>query len=160
MAKYKSENYKGKKLNFIKRHSGMIFAQAPEITTQYIGIGKTKKQAFEDAKDSIDKIKPKVSGRFNAGEVLRQLGGNKFIAMTGAKNFVKDDINQMISFKIMRNAKGVSHVRITLNAMDTYDMEFLSIRAGKIKVKSKFDGAYNDMLQSVFTEHTGLYTYL
>jgi len=97
---------------------------------------------------------------FSAGEVLKQLGGNKFRAMTGAKNFVKDDAKQMIIFKIGRNSKGVNYVRITLNSMDTYDMEFISMRAGKKTIKSKADGVYNDQLQEVFTNHTGMDTHL
>jgi len=97
---------------------------------------------------------------FQAGEVLRQLGGNKFIAMTGAKDFVRDDAQQKISFKIGRNAKSINYVTITLNSMDTYDIVFLRARAGKITVVSKVDGIYNDQLQDVFTEHTGLYTHL
>ncbi len=97
---------------------------------------------------------------FNAGEVLKQLGGNRFIAMTGAKNFVRDDNKQTIVFKIGRNNKQVNHVRITLNVMDTYDMEFLWCSVKGVKLKSSSEGVYNDMLQSIFTEHTGLNTSL
>ena len=97
---------------------------------------------------------------FSAKEVLNQLGGNKFVAMTGAKNFVKDDSKRMIAFKIGKNCKGVNYVRITLNSMDTYDMEFISVRGGKLTVKSEANNIYNDQLQEVFTEHTGLYTRL
>ena len=99
-------------------------------------------------------------GDFNAGEVLRQLGGNRFIMMTGAKNFVKNDAKKTISFKIGRNSKRVNHVRITLNSMDTYDMEFLWISVKGIKVVSKEMGVYNNSLQAVFTEHTGMDTSL
>jgi len=97
---------------------------------------------------------------FNAGTILQQLGGNKFIAMTGAKNFVKDDKKKLITFKIGSNIKNVNYVRIKLNQMDTYDMEFLNIRAGKIKVKSRAKNVYDDQLQQVFTHHTGLDTHL
>ena len=98
--------------------------------------------------------------KMQAGEILRQLGGNRFIAMTGAKHFVADDKKRLIIFKIGRNSKGVNYVRITLNPMDTYDMEFIMMRAGKITVKSKATRVYNDQLQEIFTEHTGLYTRL
>jgi len=97
---------------------------------------------------------------FSAGEILKQLGGNKFIAMTGAKNFIRDDNKKLISFKIGRNCSGINYVKITLNSMDTYDMEFINIRAGKITIKSQAEGVYNDQLQSIFTEHTGMYTHL
>lgn len=95
-----------------------------------------------------------------ASEILRQLGGGRFMAMTGAKNFVKDNNKQMIAFKIGRNSKGINYVKITLNSMDTYDMEFISLRGNNMKIVSRADGIYNDQLQEVFTENTGLYTHL
>ena len=95
-----------------------------------------------------------------AWEILKQLGGNRFIAMTGAKNFLRDDNKQLIAFKIGRNSKSINHVRITLNSMDTYDMEFINIRAGKIKIISEVEGVYNDQLQDIFTQKTGMYTHL
>lgn len=93
-------------------------------------------------------------------EILKQLGGNRFIMMTGAKNFGYSD-NHM-SFKVGRNSKKVSHVRITLTEMDLYKMEFLNCnaRTGEVKTISEVDGIYNDMLESMFTEKTGLYTRL
>ena len=102
----------------------------------------------------------KYKSYFNAVETLNQLGGNRFIAMTGAKDFVRDDAHQSITFRIGRNAKSVNVVKITLNSMDTYDMEFLMVRGADTFVRSKATGVYNDQLQDVFTEHTGLYTHL
>ena len=92
-----------------------------------------------------------------AGEMLKQLGGNKFIAMTGAKNFAVGP--KGASFKIGRNSKNVNYVRIDLKN-DLYDMEFIQMRAGKLKVKSKVKQIYADQLQQMFTKHTGMYTSL
>lgn len=87
-------------------------------------------------------------------EILKQLGGNRFIAMTGAKHFVHDD--KMMAFQIpMRNK--IRGVRIYLNGMDTYDMEFLN---RNFEVADRAEGIYNDSLQNVFTQKTGLYTHL
>ena len=116
--------------------------------------------AYKVKKKKSWKSQVEISSSFSAGQVLNQLGGNKFIAMTGAKDFVKDDAKQMIAFKIGRNAKSINYVRITLNPMDTYDMEFIMIRAGKLTVKSKAEGVYNEQLQEVFKEHTGMNTHL
>ena len=63
-------------------------------------------------------------------------------------------------FKIGRNSKGVNHARINLNSMDTYDVEFISIRGDKMTVKSEVKGVYADMLRDVFEQHTGLRTSL
>lgn len=97
---------------------------------------------------------------FSAQTVLEQLGGNKFIAMTGAKDFTKDDAKHMIGFRIGRNSKSVNYVRITLTPRDTYDMEFLGIRNMELKPRSKSTDVYADQLQEIFTEHTGMDTHL
>ena len=98
--------------------------------------------------------------RLDPRQLLQQLGGNKFIAMTGAKNLAVDKAKNTLHMKIGRNAKGVSHLRIKLTGADLYDMEFLQVRAGNVKVKSKVKGVYNDQLQKMFTKHTGMYTSL
>ena len=105
-------------------------------------------------------VKESVNERMDkrqAGEMLKQLGGNKFIAMTGAKNFAVGP--KGASFKIGRNSKNVNYVRIDLKN-DLYDMEFIQMRAGKMKVKSKVKQIYADQLQQMFTKHTGMYTSL
>ena len=55
-------------------------------------------------------------------EIIKQLGANKFIAMTGAKGFSFG--SNGLSFKIGRNAKAVNYVVIDLNAKDLYDIKF------------------------------------
>ena len=44
--------------------------------------------------------------------------------------------------------------------MDTYDVEYLSVRAYKEKVKYKAKGIYADMLRDSFEANTGLRTSL
>ena len=97
---------------------------------------------------------------WRAEEVLKQLGGNKFIAMTGAKNFVKNDSKRSISFKIPKAKNNINYVTITLTPMDVYDVEFYSVRGINLKLVKKEKGVYNDQLQSIFTKNTGLYTRL
>lgn len=89
-------------------------------------------------------------------EILRQLGGNKFIAMTGAKNFWCD--NYTMGFKLpgTMTKNRINHIKITLNAMDTYDIEFISIRGGIMKTVERAAGIYNDMLQNIVADRTGL----
>ena len=89
-------------------------------------------------------------------EILNQLGGNKLIAMTGARNFVSSP--DSLGFKIpSRSAKnGINFVKITLNSMDTYDVQFKKIWNMKITDISSHDGIYNDMLKPLFVKETGL----
>ena len=98
--------------------------------------------------------------RLNPKETIKQLGGNRFLYMVGAKNLAVDKPRNELHMKIMRNAKGVSHVVIKLTSLDLYDMRFLQIRAGKIRVKATEKGVYGDQLATFFKKHTGLNTRL
>lgn len=93
-----------------------------------------------------------------AQTILNQLGGGRFIAMTGASNLTGRPDG--LSFKIGRNSKKVTHVRITLTAMDDYTVEFLNVRGGSVKPVAFCEGVYDDNLQEVFTNETGMYTHL
>ncbi len=68
-----------------------------------------------------------------AETILQQLGGQRFIVMTGAKNLMSDDSRERGSliFKVGHNDQGVTHVRITLTNNDTYRMEFMKVRGLK-----------------------------
>lgn len=88
--------------------------------------------------------------------ILEQLGGHKFIVMTGAKNFTGTE--KSLSFRIMRNAKKVTHVKVTLNWKDLYDIEFVRVHKLKVNPISEAKDIYFDELQRVFTEETGLHT--
>lgn len=94
--------------------------------------------------------------------ILNQLGGNKFRAMTGAKDFYAT--NNSMGFRLPGGGgfckNGVNYVKITLNSMDTYDVEFKRIRGHKITDVAEHAGIYNDMLQAIFTKETGLDTHL
>ena len=102
--------------------------------------------------------------------ILDQLGGNKFIAMTGSKHFT--DCGNTLKMTLAGNASKANRLDVTLNASDTYDMAFYRYTPVKVcrktfEVKNeqfievaKFDGIYCDQLQSLFTEVTGLYTRL
>jgi hypothetical protein len=91
-----------------------------------------------------------------AKAILKQLGGNKFIAMTGAKNFTGD--NKSLQFSLPKAKGGINKVRIELDrGRDLYNIEFGSLRAGKYKVKKKFNGIYADQMGDLFEKTTGLY---
>lgn len=93
-----------------------------------------------------------------AKEILRQLGGNKFIAMTGAKNF--GGTENSITFKIGRNSSSANWVKIVLNGRDLYDVSFIQVRGTTLKTLKTYDDIYFDQLQQIFTSFTGMYTHL
>ena len=101
------------------------------------------------------KLKDILNERLQPYEIiLQQLGGNRFVAMTGAKNLGTN--GKDLSFSIGRNAKKVTHVHIKLTSMDLYDVEFINMRGAKRKVIKKVKGVYGDMLPKIFKKYTGM----
>jgi hypothetical protein len=92
--------------------------------------------------------------------ILRQLGGNKFIAMTGAKQFVGS--NNSLSFQLPKANKKIKGVRITVNSADLYDMTFGYFDKKKFQWVdvAKYENVYFDQMTNIFTRETGLYTSL
>ncbi len=112
---------------------------------------KGKKKKKESVSEAMDKRQ--------GAEALQQLGGNRFIAMTGAKHFGVGP-NGM-SFKIGRNSKRVNHVTIDYDrGRDLYNMKFDWVTIKGIKNKKTLKGIYADQLQDMFTRYTGMYTSL
>lgn len=96
-----------------------------------------------------------------AQTILNQLGGNKFLAMTGAKNLVSSE--ESLSFSIGKNQSGANRIVIALDyGRDTYTMGFwkVSPKKGTVSILNEVSGAYADQLCSIFERHTGLATRL
>lgn len=96
-----------------------------------------------------------------AETILKQLGGNQFVAMTGAKNF-GFDANGSLSFRLP--TRKINCVKITPNALDLYDIEFRKITRRKLDIDNHLvamDGnIYADNLRGIFEKETGLRTSL
>lgn len=100
-----------------------------------------------------------------ANEILSQLGGRKFLAITGSKNVFSTNNGFTLSMHLTRNSAKAKYLQITLNDSDTYTMVFSKEKVGKKYEKeiievAKFEGVYYDMLQTIFTKVTGLLTRL
>jgi len=109
-----------------------------------------------------------------AKEILNQLGGNKFLAMTGSKNLAGGD--NFLSMRLAKNQSRANYLKITLTPLDTYNMEFINYVKAKVKVDASnkavsykpdklvavrsLDGVYGDQLQEIFASVTGLRTHL
>lgn len=89
--------------------------------------------------------------------ILEQLGGMKFIAMTGAACF-SDGPNTLITK--FKGCKIANFMKITLNSMDTYDVVIGKYRKMELKVVKEVNGAYCDMLKDIFEQTTKLNTSL
>ena len=94
-----------------------------------------------------------------AETILKQLGGNQFRMMTGAKNLGATE--DSLSMRLGRNSSNSNYLKITLNSMDLYDMEFCKLtKMGEKKSVTEYNNVYNDMMTDQFTAHTGMYTSL
>ena len=85
--------------------------------------------------------------------ILHQLGGNRFIAMTGAKNLSCN--NDALMFMFPKNKT----CWIILDEDDTYSMRFFKLNWKLIDpliLVSEHHGIYCDQLQNIFTKQTGL----
>ncbi|MFM2666730.1 hypothetical protein AAFX24_18035 [Vibrio mediterranei] len=95
-----------------------------------------------------------------ANTILAQLGGNRFIRMTGAKQFVALEQGLMFALPGRLAKLGVNKVRIELNASDTYTMTTLRVNARQgeaIEVQCE-SYLYCDQLEETFETMTGVYT--
>lgn len=102
--------------------------------------------------------------------LYQQLGGHKFVVMTGSKfvGYSEDEqgnVQQLI--KLSRNATSANRLYITYNeGMDLYTMRFTNLSVNRKDFSCKEtdiysnEGVYFDELQSIFAQVTGLYTKL
>lgn len=93
-----------------------------------------------------------------AQNILAQLGGNRFIAMTGAKQLVA--LPTGLQFAFGRGAKNkATKVSIRLDG-DLYTVDFFSSRGVSVTSRGTFEMIYGDRLAALFTEQTGFDTHL
>lgn len=105
-----------------------------------------------------------------ADAILEQLGGSKFLAMTGANHLLAD--GNTLRMRLPKNNSRANRLYITLDPDDTYTMRFFRFTAGRLNKKTFIwtedktqeirleKGVYCDMLQDVFASVTGMYTHL
>ena len=115
-----------------------------------------KQQKVQKQEEEIKQEKLQI-----AKNILEQLGGNKFVAMTGAKNL--SSLGNGLSFRLPGagfTKNGINYVKIILDPSDTYTVEFGRIRGNTYTVINTTNDIYHDMLQEIFTKYTGLNTHL
>lgn len=96
-----------------------------------------------------------------ADVILQQLGGPMFLAMTGAKQLLRDENARALTMRVGKNDKDVTHVRITLTPADLYNVEFIHCRGTMApRTISTADNVYAESLRVAFTRGTGLDTSL
>ena len=114
----------------------------------------------------------------NYQDILQQIGGNKFLVMTGSKvKYYGYDNNGYVylMFKLTKNQSKAQFLKIQLNGKDLYNMEFTRIKKTlnkeysalgiriydeAIEIIKTYEDIYCDQLQEIFTDITGMYTRL
>ncbi len=99
-----------------------------------------------------------------AKTILQQIGGRRFAAITGSKDFI--DMGNGLRMSLARNKTSANRLDIIYDAgADLYNMRFyrktFSKKTFECKTKdiAKHEGIYCDMLEDIFTMVTGLYTH-
>ena len=90
-----------------------------------------------------------------ATTILDQFGP-LFRPMINAKDAVA--IEDGVQFGFMKGNQGINKVQIVLNARDTYDMKFWRIGRTKATEITAAGDIYNDQLNHIFEDITGLAT--
>lgn len=94
---------------------------------------------------------------------LEQLGGKRFVAMTGANGFLfGSDRNTVPTVQFyFKGCRKFNHLTVGYwRELDEYTMTFLKITSKGITATSEHGGVYCDQLQAIFTRVTGLDTHL
>lgn len=87
-------------------------------------------------------------------ETIRQQLGNGSLFMVGAKQLVAEE--RALRFRIMRNERGITHVRIEYAPDDTYTVEFLAVRGANVRTVAKAEAVYVDAMHATLERETGL----
>lgn len=112
---------------------------------------------------------PKPEVVEEAYTILMQLGGNKFLMMTGADKLMaagrtEHNPNPWLRMNLRKNKAQVNRLKITLMPTDTYMVEFyrqvLVDWEPVISHEQKFEMVYGEDLQTLFTSVTGYDTHL
>lgn len=95
-----------------------------------------------------------------ARTILDQMGGNRLAVMTGAKNFVahEDGLSFRLPGRPGYTKDGINYVRVRLNALDLYDVEYGRIWGLKYKKVQQDYALYAENLTESFRQATGLET--
>jgi hypothetical protein len=90
-----------------------------------------------------------------SAEIMKQLGGKRFVIMTGAKNIVNRPNG--VTMSLPRNVTGGMQCCITLNSTDLYDIDFFSLhrKTFVIQYKKRFTDIGVENLSDVFSQATG-----
>ena len=90
--------------------------------------------------------------------IIEQLGGVSILSMMiGLKKIITEPNAVQLIFPLPKHKGAVNKVRIFLNGLDLYDIEFIRFNKRGHKVISKEENVYAEDLKDFFERGTGLY---
>ena len=89
--------------------------------------------------------------------ILRQLGGNPFLAMTGARDLVYDD--RSLTMRLTKAKNGICYIKVALTDADLYELKGFGKDGNEIP-GAILDDIANFGLAAAFEALTGLRTML
>ena len=92
-----------------------------------------------------------------AKTIQRQLGGHRFVCMTGARDLVA--LESGLQFSFPKAKQGINRVKVVLKPNDLYVMSFYKVRGCECVLRDMQVADAED-LQRVFTAVTGLDTHI
>jgi hypothetical protein len=91
-----------------------------------------------------------------AKEIVSQLGGaGRLVRFIGLSLVLETNDGAILKFP--KSPLKVNMVKITLNGLDLYDIEFLNSHGANLKTVSVENDVYAEDLVSFFERNTGLY---
>lgn len=95
-----------------------------------------------------------------AETILSQLGGRRFVFMTGSTNFMNVRGEDALIMRLAPNKSGAEYLKIKLTFMDDYTMTFVkeNMETNRLETVVEKERIYCDQLEEMFTEVTGLET--
>lgn len=90
-----------------------------------------------------------------ATTIIQQIGGNKAIAMMGAKNLGYTE--KSLQFQIGKNSGGITHIIIELNGLDLYNVEFVKMRNLNRNTVKLSENVFASDLKKLIETTTGMY---
>ena len=96
--------------------------------------------------------------------ILQQIGGSRFLTMTGSRDLI--NLGNGLRMSLSRNKTSANRLEIIYDeGADLYNVRFyrqsMNHKTFEVTTKDieKIDGVYCDMLEEIFTDVTGLYTH-
>lgn len=100
-----------------------------------------------------------TTNTLQVANTIRAQIGERALFMVGAKNLCGSA--DALTFKVGRNAKKVTHIRVTLTPADVYRVEFLKCRGfDPVVTIADRDNVYAESLNAVIETETGFRTSL